>query len=861
MTGPIPYGLHVISGELTDNDTDRIVSEIHRFLTYKEAAQLENLKQVYDLPDGGYFIVQHVGGLFRVIADKLQQQKFHFQDDGLVKTYIPMFFSGVVEKSAVREGEKVEIKLTQQCRNRLSLQMQREIPQLVKLDRFTIMPSDQFQEFIPKIESVIKHTQYLGHNPGWYSGSMSKLMQFVGGYGRQDFDALPDDDIERVSFMLPEKLHQELIEKYLDVRLPGYTGLPPTTGQFQYDYKWGKTHAIAFDTGDRPWLVQVGVKVYVMPLPIIPLTADEKFHDYIHKLGDQELINVLETFGAFPSGESFPDNGEDFQRWVRAGVIIEICDSGEYFSHQSFFTACGWSFNNRGNAAYNTGYRYDDKGIAEAATFRLSLSLQPSPVHYGTDKVSINAETDLTDTEKNRLTLYLSRIMSALGTEGSRAKTLKYKIRHIPHAEIFPRTTTSLSSESAVEAELDYWDKYICHPIAPHTGKVIKLYTGKLYHPAKPIAQPQIKFPEYTVGLCISFDFTPMGTGVSAECDTIMYAYFDNDSVKVVKYFYTSKKYQRQIDSNYEEYMTVGSWYLNESSGDSTVSGHFYLTDIDDREDIAPTETKTTIKGEDKGYDSEPHFAFDGFFQRPGTMWRNRYYTHLTKSETIRDKSVTLSILVPMFNRNTVLHAKKTVSGSKSNSESLQLGSVQDPHTYRFWTNDAVFAWAGSLQKMTGKPTPVNGNPVWVEIENYNPSDANDFANNGSWVQSLPADYTWLIHPDNNVWQNNGGGGAPPVQAYGRTIMTPTETTGDTKWVINNRIVAVSKQVPDSRYFLPSPDEYGFGMSRSSSRVFLGDVEYANISESNETGFWKYTGYSNLVNHSKAYHFIGVINE
>ena len=104
MTGPIPYGLHVISGELTDQDTDRIISEIHRFLTYKEAAQLENLKQVYDLPDGGYFIVQHVGGLFRVIADKQEPEKFKFINDGLVKTFIPMFFSGVIEKATVRQG-------------------------------------------------------------------------------------------------------------------------------------------------------------------------------------------------------------------------------------------------------------------------------------------------------------------------------------------------------------------------------------------------------------------------------------------------------------------------------------------------------------------------------------------------------------------------------------------------------------------------------------------------------------------------------------------------------------------------------------------------------------------------------------
>ena len=860
MASPRPYGLHVISGVLTDNDINFIASVIHRFLTFKEASQLENLKSTYDLPDGGYFIVQDMGGIFRVIADKLEQRKFHFQDDGLVKMYIPMFFSGVVEKDTLRrEGELVEIKLTQQCRQRLGKQLDREIPQLVKLERFTIMPGDKFTEFQPKIETIVKRTQYVAHNPGWYSGTMAKLHQFVGGYGRQDFDTLPDSDLERISFKLPDALQQELLEKYFDVRLPGYTGLPPAEGQFQYDYKWNKTHAITFDSANRPWLVQVGAKLYVMPLPIIPLTADPKFHEYIYDLGDQELINVLETFGAFPSGESFPDNGEDFQRWLRAGVIIEICDSGEFLSHQAFFTACGWSFNNRGNAAYNTGYRYDNKGIAEAATFRLSLNLEPSPIHYGTDKVTISNETELSNDDKNQLTAYLSKVMSSLGTEGSLAKTLKYKIRNIPHSIILQRANSIFADD--VSSEIDYWDKYVCNPIAQHSGKIHKLYVGKLYHHAKAINQPQIKFPEYTEGLCISFDFSPLEPGVSAECDTIMYAYYDNDVLQVVKYFYTAKKYQHQVETNYDEYMTVGSWYRNETSGDNTISGHFYLTDIDDREDIAPTETKTTIKGEDKGYDSKPFFAFDGFFQRPGTMWRNRYYTHLTKSETVRDQSVALSILVPMLNRSTILHARKKISGSKTNTESLTLGAVQDPYTYRYWTNDAVFAWVDGLEKMTGNPWPINGNPVWVEFERYNPHPSNDFADNGSWVPGFPADYTWLIHPNNNEWLHSGGGGAPPVKSYSQSMDTPTEATGDIKWVIHDKIVIASNKIPDSRYFLPSPDEYGFGMSRTSSRVFLGDREYANISETNDAGFWKYTGFTSLVNHSRAYHFIGVINE
>ncbi|WP_447294862.1 hypothetical protein [Acinetobacter baumannii] len=857
MTGPIPYGLHVISGELTDQDTDRILSVIHRFLSYKEAAQLENLKQVYDLPDGGYFIVQHLGGLFRIIADKQEPEKFKFINDGLVKTFIPMFFSGVVEKATVRQGEKVKLKITEQCRHRLSRQLERTIPKGLELERFTIEQSYRFPEFAIQGESVFKRTQYLAHNPGWYSGTMAKLHQFVGGYGIQEFESLPDDAIERVQMKLPEKLLLEFQDKYRDVRLPGYSGLPDKRGEFQYDYKWSKTHGVAFDNEHKPWLIQVSSKVYAMPLPIIPITADPKFHQYVQEeLGDPELLEVLETFGAFPSGECFPEKSDEFQQWLRAGVIIEICDTADFMQHMGMFTGCGWSFNSPGIAAYNTGWRFDEKGIIECSTFRLHLELQATDKHYGTNKISPGNELNAQD--QSRLAKYLSALFSAIPVDQNIGRAIRYKIRHIDKAEILERAE-NVSED--MTAEVEYWDQYICSPIANHKGKVHKLYTGKLYHHAKPPGQPQIKFPEFAVGMCVSFDFTPAERGVSAECDTVMYAYFDDDVLKVVKYFYTAKAFKKNVDTDFEECMTVGSWYWNESVGESTVSGHFYLTDIDDRDEISVSTIETTVKGEDKGYDSKPSFSFIHFFAMQGTMWRNRYFTHLTKTKQVNGKRIEIALLIPMFNRNTVLHANRTSSQSESYSEGLELKSIRDPYSYRYWTYHAIFAWNTPLNKQTGKPYPKDGNPVWVEIEEYNPSICSDFADQGPWVNGMPSDYGWLIHPNSNEWIHSGGGGAPKVNTYSINTNKPAEITGNLKWVTNDQIITINTKVPDLRYFEMSPDEYGDGMVRSGSKVFLGQTNYANISETNDAGFWKYTGYSNLVNHSRAYHFIGVINE
>lgn len=856
MTGPIPYGLHVISGELTEQDTNRIVSVIHRFLSFKDAAQLENLKQVHDLPDGGYFIVQHVAGIFRVIADKQEPEKFKFAHDGLVKVFIPMFFSGVVEKSTVRDGEKVRIKITEQCRRRLGLQLERNIPKDLDLERFTIKINSRFPEFEPKTEGLIKPTQYQAHNPGWYSGSMAKLHQFIGGYGRQDFEQLPDNDIERIQLRLPEHLYTLFQEKYQDVRLPGYLGLPDKSGQFQYDYKASKTHAVAFDNENKPWLIQVTDKVYAMPLPVIPVTADPLFHQYVNEeLGDSELMEILETFKAFPSGEGFPE-GEEFRQWLRAGVIIEICDTADFHAHAAMFTACGWSFNSSGNIGYNTAWRYDEKGIKECGTFRMQLDLQGTNKHYGTDKV--DSSEQLSNQQRADLGRYLSKLFSSLSGESSLSRSIRYKIRHIPQSEILARSS---NVNDDMSSEISYWDNYVCEPIAQHKGKVIKLYNGKLYNPERPVLQPQIKFPDYMMGFCATFDFSPVEPGVSADCDTIMYAYFDDDTLKVVKYYYVRGDFTKQVDTDYEQCMTVGSWYRIETTGRSSISGNFYLTDIDDRDEISPTVTHTTIKGEDKGYDTKPYFSYLHFGAMQGDLWRNRYFTHLTKSETIRDKRIEIGILVPMFNRNCVLHANRVTGGNKTNAESLELKYVQDPWSYKYWTYDAVFAWNTPLPKQTGKPYPVNGNPVWVEMQSYAPLTCSDFADQGPWITNMPADYTWLIHPESNEWKYSGGGGPPKVRQYSTNVTTPIETTGNLKWVVNDLIITILTKPPQNHYFLPSPDQYGLTMQRAGSKVFLGQVTYANINETNDAGAWKYTGYSNLANHNRVNHFIGVINE
>mgnify|MGYP000995708913 CR=1 FL=1 len=207
-----------------------------------------------------------------------------------------------------------------------------------------------------------------------------------------------------------------------------------------------------------------------------------------------------------------------------------------------------------------------------------------------------------------------------------------------------------------------------------------------------------------------------------------------------------------------------------------------------------------------------------------------------------------------------ILSSEKSTLG-QTKSESLNLYAMQDPTTYKYWTYDSVFAWNTPLNKQTGKPYPINGNPVWVEIEQYNPTEYSDFADQGSWLPSPPDDITWLVHPDANKWNHSGGGGPPKVKEYSNSNKDSGQSEGALYFDIIDIPAMVHSKVPDKWYFSISPDENGNVFYRDACKVVFGNNTYANISETDQNNRRYKWGYCSLVEDKSAYHFIGVINE
>ena len=857
MHQPRPYGLHVIGLPLTDKDEAFISSVAVRITNLKELSGVDSMKMVYDLPDGGYVIVQDMGGNFRVIAHKPKMVN-EIIADGLASTFIPMLYSGVVTRSGVFENEGVGIKLTESARNRLR-QYDSSIAKPstdLSLFKFRIRYSGRYQEFIPNRESAILQTQYSQLRPTWYSGAMAEVMQIVGGYGMLDASELPDNDWERTRVILPSDLTEDIKRELAGVRLPGYTGNPNISGQFEYDYKFNNTDAVSFDEIGKPWLLKIAANgVWAMPLPIVPATKTKAFRRYMEEVQDDEIIEILNRFGGMPSGEPFPE-ASGFEAWRKAGVIIKICDSSDFYSHIAYSSACGWSLNSNGGEGYNTCYDYDDNGLGYGLTYKLRLRLASSKHYDGLPLVRV----PLTDDRSEKIQLYLNLLLPQVNDGSSESRAILFKLRLATLDKIYERATLYKSND------VDYWRNLVVEPIANHIGSLSQVYKGYLYHPAKFEHQPQIKFPEPLVGGCISHDFLPLMEGRYGKrpnSDTIMFAYYVGNQLKTVKYFIDWGTFQRSEVSNFERFMTVGSWQSTQYSGITGVQGCFYSSDIDDRELVSPTVITTNIEGEDRGYDTRPKFSYDSLFSKSGTIWRHKYHTRKTNTVTDVGKIIDLAVCIPYLFRNAALHAKKDITTSSFTSESFGLYQVLDPTSYTYWTYDSVFAWSYmGIRNPKGTPYPKDGSPVWVEEEFYRPYDGSDFADNGSWLPGLPHDYTYVIHPKQNEWVQGSDGVGPKAEPYNISTSPESVTKGGLKISIMGDVITLEKVVPSrAGYFLSSPNETGDIFYQDACAIVFGTASYSSSFDPSKPGSRIFWGSSKLPDNKSAHHFIGVINE
>lgn len=866
MHQPRPYGLHTIGQKLTSNDQAFIHATAKRFSNLKEVSELESMRMVYDLPDGGYVVVQDMGGNFRIVAHKPKNHEF-ITRDGLATDYIPMLYSGEVLNQITPKTDGVTIRLTEQTRRRLiEYDPEKTKPDLeLSLHRFRIDYDLKFDYFKPKNTGDLVFTQYHKLRATWYSGAISEIIQIVGGYGRHDFEALPNKPYERKVFLLPDLVRDKVREHVISQRLPAYDGIPNIDGKYQYNYNFSHCNAVSFDKEDNPWLLQINATgVYAMPLPIIPATTSPDFLKYLREVKDEELISIVERFGGLPSGEDFL-LGKDFQAWYRAGVIIKICDTKDFYKHDAFYYACGWAFNSKGSEGFNTCWSFDDSGMRIAYGFKINLNLGVAKNNgLVTDIRDISAE------DQAILNRYIYRLNLEIPDNNHRERAIRYKISRTSAKDL-------LVIAKGGQVDIGYWENLISEPIAEHEGSMREVSKGPMYWGiSDPKSFGYLKFPQYEGLGCESFDMTmPYYEGDSVRCDTIVFGSYINDQLTVIKYFLDNRVFDRELESSFEDVMIIGEWEKTEKFGGSRLEGYLYTTDFDDRQETSKSVVFTKVTGEDLGY-GNPLYSTPAILAKWGGIGRSRYYSYRTEVSIKLDGHLAIGVCVPVFSRDCILYALTETSESRSYSDDLTRESIPDPTSYSLWTFDPIFHFIGGEGK--GYPEPTTGDLVYANYNsevNYKPTKYSWFSDSGNWlevpdggyidVSGTCSSYTDRSRKDKSASGFKIGGQAPQIEEYSKSQTFGREESGGVFISIKVKGAGViNKSKPDTFYFVYSPEDGGgipVYFQRYATWITAGKKQYSSVSEKGASGIYTYWGNTELADHKSAHCFIGVINE
>lgn len=862
MHTPRPHGKFDEGQALSHADAAAMRRLALQATSLKQAGRLDNWRSHHILPSGRRAEVVDMGGVFKVRA--------YAKSEPIAPTTgsrpgepgdIPMLFSGAVTRWHLdtKRGQKVRLALTDQCRRRLA-QYRKDVavPAEMELAKFTIGYPAHADHLAPS-KTAGFYTQYHALYPGWYSGAMTQVVQCVLGWGRQGVPADESGPWDNVRMRLPAKVRRAIAAEMKDWMLPAYEGVPPSSGQVQYDFQFVRSHVVIFGDDGKPWLMRIASgSMWAMPLPLVAGTQTDAFRKYVVHCNDQELIELLDRFGGLPSGESFPRDPVVMQAWVRAGIIIKLGSTREFYQYRALYSACGWSMAQNGREGYNTclevqkdnadRYRFDIHG------FKLS-------VHIGRCE-NLYSKTPSEWAHYDRhgdLSRYLGKVYALLveQAEPGEMRAIRAKLRRVNPSELANRVRPNVIDW---QAEADYWRNLELPPAATARANIAKVASGPF------LPTTAIKFPEPLLQGNVDLKLTSLAPSRKLQdypkrWDTVVLGYYSGNELRVIKQHKDERTASQDAYSDFENCMYVGEWEKGDKVESVGVAGGVSTSDFDEREQVALSrEVVTTVKGEDLGMDSRPRLFIPGWSGLVGVAFggitQHRYYSTETK-ETIAPsgKTIATGACVPYLMRDAVLypHAK------------WQPGRVQVHHTKKWsWKRnptsyDIVYRETGAAPAT-----------FTVTRVNYDPDGCSDFADQGSFfpdsgdvtrqcwdlINGPQAQFGFPITPF-TVYM--GGGSDPKVQTFDRREASEPEEPyiGDVEWEqrgAQRMASGVSVQV----FFDPSPadGEDAASLNIPATRNHIGrEYERVGFGNGGLKGYTRFHGTRSMPL------LIGVVNE
>ena len=865
MHSPKPTGSFSLGDGVTE--ADRVFARVlvRHVSAFRAASGLSSLKMQFVLPSGALLKVLDAEGFARTHVEKRAPPKEEPLDKGepsnLAHYHIPVLFSAFIPYPHCPVDSGLTMTLTALTRSRIFSYSGKEAPSSGAFRRFEIGYPRQLSELDPQSPDLSKtQVQYGNTFPTWYTGAMSEVVQIVGGWGKQfGEDDAEYEEYERVRMKVPDKIVAKMKSQMAGgTMLPGYTGFPPRSGEIQFDYKFANTDAVSFDSQGFPWLVNVSPNgVVAMPLPMIPATTTDAFRQWIEEVGDTEILKILDRFKGIPSGEGFP---RDREAWRRAGVIVDVLDPSEFYQYEPWATSLGFAFNRDGSAAVATCYEV--AAINQGHVYQMTLRLGPAE---GRGMKPPRAATQLGSDEAARLARFVRSLKERLADFNGDADAIYYKVRRHSVGEL-------LGVIGVGDANIDYWDSLEMAPIAKHSGKLSRSGSGNLIgyilnpHYAAAYQVPaMIKGQPMSIALPYAFTFPTEES--YPKCDTIVHAFYDkSDMLKWVKYFRDDTSKPAKPDEA-PKCALVGEYEWRANTGAANIPSHFYTSDIDHREKVAPTYTRHKVNGEFL-HASRPYVKQVAFFWVDFTVGRQQYYKIEYEVDGDVREHFRDAVAIPAGFRASYLYAQEKGKITAYKKWEKYWVPTVNANSYSFWAHDKTAAAFGSGDMTAaGLELGDNFSPAYEHpphgIFSGTPPERLACASEifeAGWMPST-TDVSQALQAGlggGGKVVNIGSGGMsedvdPPKWQSSTKVDSGGEFKDDNgfvKFAYDALPVVVDDGAHHPLYFSPEPQLlYG-------TQLTFGDASYTYINEGGH-----HYGYSAYADRRRIPRFIGVINE
>jgi len=539
----------------------------------------------------------------------------------------------------------------------------------------------------------VPRTQFQSHDPGLFTGAMASVVQLLLGVGRileRDYeqrliDAMPNrvQPLIRESLVLGE-VETDILDVQSLTRGDAEHTLYTTQIQLTYDYRWNRTHGIAW--GDRtaleyapsldlmadphrtqePFLVELSNRgILAMPLPrdiasFYPEVRQQYLRVYpeLDQYRPFDGASLFDALGGFPTGAGMPWAPDELARYKRAGVVFEANrDLSEFYAGTAFSTGHGWAFADNGRKAINVCRKWRD-GLQYGECYEVQFEIQQRPnIEFQMQAETVIQQLRLTDPvdihKAHRLT--------------------DDQVHHI----FTPLLRGNHKSEHEAFDELEVQADWVLGVV------VTKVREGSVSHNAPictminndcfasnrvqfKIYDPVLDFQAFTVDF--SVDRSKRSSDLVAD-GPIFATYVRN--IPEILHFYNDGVVGSQPapGSNRQPCQFVGQWVIDDRVRRAGVTGHFYSSTGDFRESFAvESGSVSTVTGSLAGYDDSACNC--DFLSQYVSLHRTRYYATHSNSESVESRERRVSIICATNNRSAYFVCEQVLLRNRRLSES-----------------------------------------------------------------------------------------------------------------------------------------------------------------------------------------------